>query len=92
MNKSPISLLLHDFEYDGCLGQLSDSEKQSMVKAELAKVSATRPPHERIAAFEILKEPFSAESGTLTRSMKVRRPVVMQKYAAEVEALKKRLR
>ena len=63
-----------------------------MVKAELAKVSATRPPHERIASFEILREPFSAESGTLTRSMKVRRPIVMQKYAAEVEALKKRLR
>lgn len=73
-------------------GQLSDAEKQSLVKAELAKVSATRPPHERIAAFEILKEPFSAENDTLTRSMKVRRPVVMQKYTAEVEALKKRLR
>ena len=63
-----------------------------MVKAELAKVSATRPPHERIAAFAILKEPFSADNGTLTRSMKVRRPIVMQKYTAEVEALKKRLR
>lgn len=62
------------------------------MKAELAKVSATRTPHERIAAFEILEEPFSAENDTLTRSMKVRRPVVMQKYTAEVEALKKRLR
>ena len=73
-------------------GQLTGADKQSMVKAELAKVSATRPPHERIAAFEILQEPFSADNDTLTRSMKVRRPIVMQKYSAEVEALKKRLR
>ncbi len=71
---------------------MTDAERYSIIKAELDKVSASRPPHERIAAFAILKEPFSPESGTLTRTMKPRKAVIMQKYSGEVEALKKKLR
>ena len=63
-----------------------------MIKAELDKVSASRPQYERITAFVVINEPFSPENGTLTRSMKVRRDAVMQKYAAEVDLLKKKLR
>ncbi len=71
---------------------MTDAEKHSIIKAELDKVSSARPPHERIAAFAILKEPFSPENGTLTRTMKPRKAVIMQQYASEVEALKKQLR
>lgn len=63
-----------------------------MIKAELAKVSANRPLHERITAFVLLNQPFTPDDGTLTRSMKVRRNAVMQKYASDVELLKKQLR
>lgn len=73
-------------------GQMTDAERHSIIKAELDKVSSARPPHERIAAFAILKEPFSPENGTLTRTMKPRKAVIMQQYASEVEALKKQLR
>ena len=73
-------------------GQMTDAEKHSIIKSELDKVSASRPPHERIVAFAILKEPFSPDNGTLTRTMKPRRAVILQKYASEVEVLKKKLR
>ena len=71
---------------------MSDAEKHGIIKAELDKVSATRPPHERITAFALLEEPFSPDDGTLTRTMKPRRAVIMQKYAGEVDSLKKKLR
>ena len=73
-------------------GTLSDAEKHGIIKAELDKVSASRQPHERITAFALLKEPFSPDDGTLTRPMKPRRAVIMQKYAGEVDSLKKKLR
>ncbi|DBA95598.1 hypothetical protein WJX82_008376 [Trebouxia sp. C0006] len=73
-------------------GQITDAERHSIIKAELDKVSSARPPYERIAAFAILKEPFSPENGTLTRTMKPRKAVIMQQYASEVAALKKQLR
>lgn len=73
-------------------GPLSDKQQYDMIKAELDKVSQTRPQHERITAFVIISEPFSPDNGTLTRSMKVRRDAVMKKYASEVESLTKKLR
>lgn len=73
-------------------GPITDKQKYDMIKAELDKVSEKRPLCERITAFVIINEPFSPDNGTLTRSMKVRRDAVMQKYAGEVDSLRKRLR
>lgn len=36
--------------------------------------------------------PCSVDDGTLTRTMKPRRPAIMQKYAKQVAELEKRLR
>lgn len=73
-------------------GPITDKQKYDMIKAELDTVSEKRPLYERITAFVIINEPFSPDNGTLTRSMKVRRDAVMQKYAGEVDSLRKRLR
>lgn len=73
-------------------GPLTGKQKYDMIKAELDKVSQSRPLYERITAFTIIDEPFSPDDGTLTRSMKVRRDAVMKKYAIEVESLRKKLR
>ena len=73
-------------------GSVTDKQKHDMIKAELDKVSENRPLYERITAFSVINEPFSPDNGTLTRSMKVRRDAVMQRYAVEVDSLRKRLR
>jgi long-chain acyl-CoA synthetase len=42
---------------------------------------------ERIKNFLVKREPFSIENGDMTITLKVKRKVVMEKYAAEIEAM-----
>ena len=58
----------------------------------LNKATAKRPPQDAIAAFVVLEQPFSADDGTLTRTMKPRRQVIFDKYASQVEKLKSMIR
>ncbi|KAK9808885.1 hypothetical protein WJX72_005702 [[Myrmecia] bisecta] len=73
-------------------GDLSQEDMEAVVRSEITKVSAGRPHHEKVASFVVLPEQLSAEDGTLTRSMKVRRPAIMEKYAAQVKQLQAKLR
>eukprot|EP00890_Picochlorum_soloecismus_P003050 jgi/Picsp_1/3746/NSC_06582-R2_long-chain-fatty-acid-- ligase len=52
----------------------------------------TRASWEKVTAIQVIDKPFSFEDGTLTRTMKPRRPNIMQKYAHQVEKLEGRLR
>ncbi|MBT2493020.1 long-chain fatty acid--CoA ligase [Streptomyces sp. ISL-96] len=56
---------------------------QEAVDAANARVS--RPA--RIRAFAVLGEDFTVDSGVLTPTLKVRRRAVVERYAAEIEAL-----
>ncbi|MBO0652108.1 long-chain fatty acid--CoA ligase [Streptomyces triculaminicus] len=53
-----------------------------------ANARAARPA--RIRAFAILNEDFSVENGELTPTLKLRRAVVGERYAAEIDALYER--
>ncbi|HEY9828288.1 MAG TPA: AMP-binding protein [Stenomitos sp.] len=62
---------------------LDRPEIQSLYRQELVREVQDRPgyrPDDRIGAFRFLSEPFSVENGLLTQTMKVRRPVVMERY------------
>ncbi|MER5729645.1 long-chain fatty acid--CoA ligase [Streptomyces sp. NPDC002138] len=50
-----------------------------------ANASVSRPA--RIRAFHVLDREFTVESGALTPTLKLRRAVVAQRYAAEIDAL-----
>ncbi len=50
-----------------------------------ANATLSRPA--RIRAFHVLAEELSVEAGTLTPTLKLRRPAVASRYAAEIEAL-----
>lgn len=69
---------------------VSAAEVRQLVQQHIASLPLNRWDH--ISAFEVLAEPFSVDDGTLTRTMKPRRAAIMRKYAAEVRALKARLR
>jgi long-chain acyl-CoA synthetase len=58
---------------------------------EVKKANAEAASYERVAAFELLAEPFSEESGTLTPTLKVRRKKVAQTCTDLIEALYDRL-
>lgn len=45
--------------------------------------------YEQIKRFTLLPEPFSMEKGELTNTLKIKRPVLMKNYAAEIEEMYK---
>ena len=50
------------------------------------RVNATLARYENVRKFELLPEDFTVESGELTPTQKVKRPVVNERYATLIEA------
>ncbi len=56
---------------------------QDLFRQELNREVKNRPgyrPDDRIGPFRFILEPFSVENGTMTQTLKVRRPVVAERY------------
>jgi long-chain acyl-CoA synthetase len=60
---------------------------RALLQAEIEKVNARLGRVEQIKRFHVLARPFSLEEGELTPTLKVRRRIVSQNFAAEIEAL-----
>ncbi|KAK9846749.1 hypothetical protein WJX84_009668 [Apatococcus fuscideae] len=73
-------------------GKMTEKQINELLRAEINKATAERPPQDAVAAFVVLKQPFSAEDGTLTRTMKPRRQVIFDKYSWELDQLKSLIR
>jgi long-chain acyl-CoA synthetase len=62
-------------------------EVREMIRAEIRKCNASLPPASRISRFMLLNKEFDADDNEITRTRKIRRPFVAEKYAAVVAAL-----
>jgi long-chain acyl-CoA synthetase len=62
-------------------------EVYAVLKREVEAVNATLPPAQRIAKFLLLYKELDADDGELTRTRKVRRSVINEKYADIIEAV-----
>jgi long-chain acyl-CoA synthetase len=72
----------------GVVALLVPAEGQAeALAAAVARVNAKLSPVERIRRWQAVPEPFTVENGTLTPTMKVKRRVVLERYAAVVSAL-----
>ncbi len=60
---------------------------KEFLEGEVAKVNARLARVEQIRAWDIARDPFSIENGTLTPTLKLKRRVVEQRYADQLEAL-----
>ncbi|MCS7183704.1 MAG: hypothetical protein NZ869_11430, partial [Thermoanaerobaculum sp.] len=60
---------------------------QRLFRQEIEKVNRELADFERIKAFRLLESPFTIESGELTPTLKVKRRVVAQKYAALLQEM-----
>lgn len=74
------------FDDDDALLALPDVKKK--IKAEIDAQSTHLADFERVKKFALLSQTFSVDGGELTPTLKIKRKVVLQKYAAEVSALR----
>lgn len=58
-----------------------------MVESRIEEHQKSLASYEKIKRITLLTEPFTMEGRELTDTLKLRRPVVAQKYAAEIEAM-----
>ncbi|MBL6782772.1 MAG: long-chain fatty acid--CoA ligase [Alphaproteobacteria bacterium] len=68
---------------------LPKAEQQKHLKAACDDINANLSPLEKIRRFIIADEPFSIENGEMTPTLKVRRHVVIKRYAKTLDALYK---
>jgi long-chain acyl-CoA synthetase len=62
-------------------------EVYELIAAEVDKVNAALPPGQRIARFLLLYKELDADDGELTRTRKVRRGVIDERYRPLIDAL-----
>ncbi|NEV01985.1 long-chain fatty acid--CoA ligase [Bradyrhizobium uaiense] len=65
----------------------SRPEVYALLKKEVETVNATLPSAQRISRFLLLYKELDADDGELTRTRKVRRSVINEKYADIIEAI-----
>ena len=62
-------------------------EVHRMIMAHLEQNLKSVAQYEKVKKFHLLTEPFSVERGELTNTLKVRRKVVAELYAAEIASM-----
>ena len=64
-----------------------DKKIQELIQQEVDKANKQLSPWETVKKFVLLEEPLSIDSGELTPTMKVKRPVVLEKFKEEIEGM-----
>jgi long-chain acyl-CoA synthetase len=65
----------------------SRPEVYELLRSEVETVNASLPPAQQIAKFILLYKELDADDGELTRTRKVRRSVIGEKYGAIIDAI-----
>lgn len=64
-----------------------DPHVRALIEKEIEKANAQLSPWERVKKFVLLREPLSIDAGELTPTLKVKRSVVREKYAADIDSM-----
>ncbi|MCC5915313.1 MAG: long-chain fatty acid--CoA ligase [Balneolaceae bacterium] len=64
-----------------------DEKVRELIWGEMEKANKQLSPWERVKKFVLLEEPLSIDNGELTPTMKVKRPVVHEKFKEEIEGM-----
>ena len=79
-------------ESSGSAGALDPNSKpiQELFRQELTREVKNRPGYradDRIVCFRLLTEPMTIENGMLTQTLKIRRPVVTERYRVMIDEM-----
>ncbi|MEB3281682.1 MAG: AMP-binding protein [Lyngbya sp.] len=69
---------------------LNSEPVQNLIRKELNREVKNRPSYrvdDRIGPFRLILEPFTMENGMLTQTLKIKRPVVMERYRDMINAM-----
>ncbi len=69
---------------------LTDDQILNLFRDELNREVKNRPGYradDKIAVIKLISEPFSIDNGLLTQTMKIRRPVVMERYHGMIDEM-----
>ncbi|MAE75535.1 MAG: hypothetical protein CMJ85_01545, partial [Planctomycetes bacterium] len=72
------------------LGTLDDPRLHDILREELDRLldsDAGFRPVDRVGPFAIVAEPWTTENGCMTATLKLRRHVIAERHAAEINAL-----
>jgi long-chain acyl-CoA synthetase len=65
----------------------NDSKIRNLIEKEIEKTNRQLSPWEKVKKFELLEEPLTIDGGELTPTMKVKRPVVLEKFKDKIELM-----
>lgn len=71
----------------GAEALLADARVRELIAGEVAEVNEDLASYERIVGWELLPEEFTLEGGELTPTQKIKRRVIHEKYAAQIEGM-----
>lgn len=74
-------------QYSSVEELVKDDRVREMVGRRIEKLLAGLASFEKIKKFTLLPREFTMESGELTNTLKIRRPVINSRYAAQIEAM-----
>lgn len=75
--------------YNGREELVTHPEIVRLIERQVEAHQKTLASYEKIKRFTLLSEPFTMEGRELTDTLKLRRPVIAQKYAEQIEAMYK---
>jgi long-chain acyl-CoA synthetase len=75
----------HKINYTSYNELLQNEEFIALIQSEVDRLMEGFATFERVKKFCLIAESFSQDGGELTPSLKVKRNVVEQKYAAQIE-------
>lgn len=76
----------HGLPYTSYTDLAQKPEVRELIREEIAKCNATVPPAAQIRRFLLLTKDLDADDAEVTRTRKVRRRYVVEKYAAVIDA------
>ncbi len=77
----------HKIVYKDMADLCRNADIVKMVLFRIATLQQEFAHYEQVKRITLLPEPFSMEKGELTNTLKIKRPVVNQNYASEIEAM-----
>jgi len=79
-----------DFSEAGLQQTLEQASVQNLFREELNREVKNRPgyrPDDRIGLFKLILAPFSVENGMMTQTLKIKRPVVTERYQDMIDGM-----